>query len=147
MSEGVNYPNLAEMLNEWGDITPDDDDHIAHCERVEAELAAAERTAVRLERMSDLVRYKRAELHNDGLISDEEYAEICQDHAAVARLEGYDAIKEELKEARAVVQKFMDLEYSRYRCEVGCTELFHIQDPIEDVRDIMRLGQKVLDKI
>lgn len=92
MSEGVKrYPNLDGLV--YGTYS-------FNRGKVSDELAEAERTAVRLERMSDLVRYKRAELHNDGLISDEEYAEIVQDHAAVARLEGYDAIKGELEGAR-----------------------------------------------
>ena len=53
--------------------------------RHDAELQA------RLERATDLVRYARHFLHNENLISDEEYAAIVQDsEGRVARLEGYD---------------------------------------------------------
>lgn len=43
-----------------------------------------------LQRMSDLVRYARHFLHNEGLISDDEYAELVQMKGAVSRLEGYE---------------------------------------------------------
>ena len=52
------------------------------------ELIAAAREN---QRLRDLVRHQRMELHEAGLISDEEYAEIAADHGAVARLEAYDA--------------------------------------------------------
>jgi hypothetical protein len=61
----------------------------------------AERVAASLQRMTDLVRYARLFLHNEGLITDEEYASIVQDsEGRVARLEGYDAaIKQVAAEA------------------------------------------------
>lgn len=43
--------------------------------------------------------YKRSELLNDDLISVDEYAELAQDHAAVARLEGYDAALKKIRDA------------------------------------------------
>lgn len=43
------------------------------------------------QRLFDLVRYMRTELHVAGLITDDEYAALAQEHAAVARLEDYDA--------------------------------------------------------
>lgn len=43
------------------------------------------------QRLWDLVRYQRAELYAASLITDEEYAELASDHAAVKRLEAYDA--------------------------------------------------------
>jgi hypothetical protein len=51
----------------------------------------------RIERAMDLVRYARHFLHNEGLISDEEYAAIVEDNEGgkrVARLEGYDSLIE-----------------------------------------------------
>lgn len=58
-------------------------------------------------RLFDLVRYMRAELHEENLISDEEYAWLCAE-ASMAnspkggspsprRLEDYDGIKQELE--------------------------------------------------
>lgn len=49
------------------------------------------------QRLWDLVRYSRGTLHNEGLVTDDEYAELAKDHAAVARLEADDAdrLKEE----------------------------------------------------
>jgi hypothetical protein len=44
----------------------------------------------RLERATDLVRYKRMELHEDNLISDEEYVELLSKDGAVKRLRSYD---------------------------------------------------------
>jgi hypothetical protein len=43
------------------------------------------------QRLWDLVRYMRSELHVAELITDNEYAALAQDHAAVARLEARDA--------------------------------------------------------
>ncbi len=42
------------------------------------------------QRLWDLVRYQRAALYTAELITNDEYAELAQDHAAVRRLEGYD---------------------------------------------------------
>lgn len=67
-------------------------------------VLTAELTALRAsnERLHDLVRYKRSELHEDGLISDEEYAELLtKQPGAVKRLEGYDAAIAKLKASHA----------------------------------------------
>jgi hypothetical protein len=45
------------------------------------------------QRLRDLVRHQRGPLHGAGLITDEEYAALAEDHGAVARLEGYDALR------------------------------------------------------
>jgi hypothetical protein len=45
------------------------------------------------QRLHDLVRQQRMELHAAGLISNEEYAELDCDHIAIARLESYDELK------------------------------------------------------
>lgn len=55
-------------------------------------------------RLTDLVRYQRAELHQTGLISDDEYAALCAVPDSPARLEGYDKLKSELDEALEVVR-------------------------------------------
>lgn len=59
------------------------------------------------QRLIDLLRYCRATLHEERLISDGEYAELASDHPAVERLETYDqqrkrieALERELAEAR-----------------------------------------------
>lgn len=53
------------------------------------------------QRLADLVRYQRMELHQTGLITNEEYAEIIQNPGAVNRLGGYDEIKAERDQLRA----------------------------------------------
>ncbi len=53
-------------------------------------LAAAQE---RIQRLTDLVRYQRHEIHTTGLISDEEYSELAQVPGAVARLESYDEFR------------------------------------------------------
>jgi hypothetical protein len=45
------------------------------------------------QRMWDLLRYERACLLDNELITEDEYAELAQDHAAVARLEADDAAR------------------------------------------------------
>jgi hypothetical protein len=54
----------------------------------------------RNQRQWDLIRYQRSELHTAGLITDDEYAELAKDHAAVQRLEDYDAVRTELSALR-----------------------------------------------
>ena len=59
-----------------------------------------------IERLTDLVRYMRHELHDAGLISDDEFTKLVQDSdegKRVARLEGYDLaiadLRRQLEEA------------------------------------------------
>jgi len=66
-------------------------------------IAGLEKQLAEAQRMFDLVRYMRSELHAKELISDEEYAVLSQDHPAVKRLESYDEMKKQLAEARAEV--------------------------------------------
>ena len=53
------------------------------------------------QRLFDLVRQQRMELHNADLISDEEYLELAHEHSAVARLEDYDAMRERIRTLEA----------------------------------------------
>ena len=65
-----------------------------------AELEASEKER---QRLFDLVRYQRAELHEAGLISDDEYFALAsspQSKECVARLEGYDAMKAQLESVK-----------------------------------------------
>lgn len=58
-------------------------------------------TMDREQRLLDLVRQQRQELHEAGLITDEEYAALAADGDAVARLEGYDRLRQELQKVTA----------------------------------------------
>ena len=49
-----------------------------------------------LQRLRDLVRQQRSELHDANLISDEEYAALAMDGGAVPRLMGYDEMRTQL---------------------------------------------------
>lgn len=48
------------------------------------------------QRLFDLVRQQRMELHEVELITDEEYIELAKEHSAVARLEDYDELRAQL---------------------------------------------------
>lgn len=66
------------------------------------------------QRLHDLVRHQRSALHVAGLISNEEYSELAQDHAAVKRLEDYDKVKAVTREEcaqrlDALVKKWRDM--------------------------------------
>lgn len=72
-----------------------------HCDWQHGHDACAAEMKARAEknqRLWDLVRYQRSELHTVGLITDDEYAELAQDHPAVKRLEDYDVVVMLLKE-------------------------------------------------
>lgn len=64
------------------------------------------------QRLSDLVRYKRHDLHNEDLISNEEYAELMQNPGAVSRLVGYDKAKAEFKSKLAELEQELAREKS-----------------------------------
>lgn len=50
------------------------------------------------ERLFDLVRWARSELHEAKLITDEEYAMLVREKGSVKRLESYDELAARLKE-------------------------------------------------
>lgn len=52
-------------------------------------------------RIYDLVRFMRHELHQEGLITDEEYAELAGDSGSVKRLDDYDIVIQKSREAAA----------------------------------------------
>lgn len=73
---------------------------IADPERENAALRQqVQEQAAEIERLRDLVRYERHALHNSGLISNEEFADLVQVQGAVARLEGYDACRQRAEAA------------------------------------------------
>lgn len=49
------------------------------------------------QRLWDLVRYCRSTLHQDNLVTDEEYVMLAEDHPAVERLEDYDELHARVK--------------------------------------------------
>lgn len=61
------------------------------------------------QRQMDLIRYARHFLHDEGCISDEEYAEIVQDSdGRVKRLESYDGERKRLTEALKHLRAILD---------------------------------------
>ena len=66
--------------------------------RMEELCDEVERLQKENERLRDLVRYCRGDLHHEGLITDQEYAALLSDSEAVSRLEGYDATKQQARE-------------------------------------------------
>jgi hypothetical protein len=57
-------------------------------------------------RLRDLVRHQRGPLHDAGLLTDDEYAALAGDHGAVARLEGYDALREQLRTLESRLRRY-----------------------------------------
>lgn len=59
------------------------------------------------QRLLDLVRYSRAELHEDGLISDKEYADLVEVGSISARrLEDYDDFRAKIKFLEKVIDDY-----------------------------------------
>lgn len=63
---------------------------LAESQRDNAQLRAEK------QRLFDLVRQQRMELHESGLISDKEYADLAMAKGSVERLETYDELRSEL---------------------------------------------------
>ena len=59
------------------------------------------------QRLFDIVRYMRAEIHNAELITDDEYAELAMEHSAVDRLEDYDELRARLNKLEAAAREFV----------------------------------------
>ena len=62
------------------------------------------RVRAETQRLWDLCRSQRFELHNADLISNEEYANLAFDHGAVSRLETYDEMNVRLKKVNKVAE-------------------------------------------
>ena len=56
-------------------------------------------------RLFDLVRNQRAELHEAGLISDQEYAELASENSSGARLASYDELTAEVQRLKKKVEE------------------------------------------
>jgi len=64
-----------------------------------------------IQRLFDLVRYCRAELHKDRLITDEEYADLLTSRGSVERLHKYDRIIADRNKAQKEVRYLKDQLY------------------------------------
>lgn len=82
--------------------------------KLQADYNSSQQT---VQRLHDLVRYKRSELLNDDLISMDEYAELAQDHAAVARLEGYDSALKKIRESSEQTVRELNAAIEQLRVE------------------------------
>jgi hypothetical protein len=60
------------------------------------------------QREHDLVRYQRQELYRANLITEDEYADLAKDHAAVRRLEDYDVLRAKLIASEAENKRLTD---------------------------------------
>jgi hypothetical protein len=82
MSEKMTSEKLERIRKE---VLWDYRQRVGACEDLN-EIFDAAYAGLQVERLRDLVRQQRAELHRVDLISDEEYAELCADPKAVLRL-------------------------------------------------------------
>lgn len=76
--------------------------------QAEWDALTSERDEARLkpnQRTWDLLRFCRSQLHNEMLITDEEYALLAEDHPAVNRLGDYDLTAFQLTEVAAELQR------------------------------------------
>lgn len=51
------------------------------------------------QRVWDLLRFCRSELHTEDLITNDEYADLAMDYKSVSRLHSYDVLRSKLEEA------------------------------------------------
>ena len=107
---GIGFDNNPEQIR----------DELCHkCGRVEAEARVNALETQPLvkngDRLLDLVRHQRSELHEAGLITDEEYVELCNVGSESARrLEEYDAVRAELTSLKTKLDR-CDLDDFRHQ--------------------------------
>lgn len=78
------------------------------------------------ERLRDLVRYCRHQLHEEGLITDEEFVAMAEVGVeSVGRLENYDAMLAQIEELHAELK---EAKAGRLRFCRFCHQDFHIDD-------------------
>ena len=68
--------------------------------RVEKVERERDKLGEAVERLWDLCRHQRNELHSANLISDDEFAEFASDTGSVKRLETYDSVRQQRDELR-----------------------------------------------
>lgn len=100
---GIGFDNDPEQIK----------DELCHkCWREQAEARPLVENGARL---LDLVRHQRSELHEAGLITDEEYVELCNVGSESARrLEEYDAVRAELTSLKTKLDR-CDLDDFRHQ--------------------------------
>jgi hypothetical protein len=87
------------------------------------------------QRMWDLVRQQRMELLQAELITREEYALLAQDHAAVPRLESYDDLRRQVKEARAEAEsQARDAGFANLAVATAADELTALRADVAQLR-------------
>jgi hypothetical protein len=100
------------------------------CDKCELEaLLPALNIRADTQRMWDLIRYKRQELHTDNLISNEEYAALAEDHVAVKRLENYDKLVAPLERRLENLKRIVKQEYWHWQGD-GSDHLESLSCPI-----------------
>lgn len=80
-----------------GKHVPNRSFHEAHCPLPSPDKSAGG-MVFDLQRSHDLIKHVRAILHEDSLISDEEYVHLCDDNEAVKRLVSYDDLRTQLQD-------------------------------------------------
>ena len=85
------------------------------------------------QRLWDFVRCFRSELHEDGLITNEEYMQLLQDTKSRSRLDSYAA---RVKEARALAE-VLKAENKRLRAAIA--RVRDIPDPTGDIREALEV--------
>lgn len=99
------------------------------------------------QRLCDLVRHQRMELHEAGLISDEEYSELAKDHPAVERLKQYEvafigrhALKLELSRAQEaaidLAKKLAVTNLDRDRLLILCGKMREVLQSMPNCPDV-----------
>lgn len=99
------------------------------------------------QRLLDLVRQQRMELHEVGLITDREYADLASDSGAVARLETYDqmraqitALRKRCEDLRLFIEEWMPLVESAMRQANRDGAEYDIQGELDEARKALRGG-------
>lgn len=119
-----------------------------------AKVAVQELEQVRQseQRLRDLVRYARCHLHEQELISDREYGDLCADNGPkrVARLESYDDLRAQLERLQTIAAKVIDEALSggeltnpdlqELAAKAGLLELRQIEAPCSDACACSSMG-------
>jgi len=116
----------------------------ADAKNVDAAIEHVEELEAETQRLWDLARHCRYELHRDDLITDDEYVTLAQNRDAVHRLEDYDAYRKLYDASRKLIERLhRRIDKLRDAERLSAKRIEELEAELKPLRE---LRQMVIDK-